>query len=90
MISLTTLILHLTYNKDVVEKILDFFKSSEKEIQQMEKSKQMDFEFRISKFEQKFANKSEKELLAIIGENQLIPEAIEASKRLLKNKKGAL
>jgi hypothetical protein len=87
LIALSILILHLVFNTDMAYSILNFFKPSNEEIQQIEKSQQGSFEYRISKFEQKFANKSENELLSIIQENQFIPEAIEASKRLLKTKK---
>ncbi|UTW67819.1 hypothetical protein KFE94_06820 [bacterium SCSIO 12643] len=89
IISLTILILHLYFNTEIIYNTINFFKPTEKEIQKIEQSKLKDFEQRILKFEKKFANKSEAELSNIIKENRLIPEAIEASKRLLDNKKGA-
>lgn len=76
--ALGLLILHLLLNKEVVIDALAFFKKNEVEIEENREKK-------VKRFVEKFASKKKNELEKIIEENFLVPEAIEAAKRLLEN-----
>jgi hypothetical protein len=77
--ALGLLIFHLALNKEVLRDTLDFFKTSETE-------KEENKERQIESFQRKFASKDKNELERIVNENFLVPEAVEAAKRLLNEK----
>ena len=76
-ISFGLLIFHLSLNKEVIIDSLEFFKKNEVEIEENREKK-------VERFVEKFASKKKSELEKIIEENFLVPEAIEAAKRLLE------
>lgn len=77
--ALGLLIFHVALNKEVLRDTLDSFKTSETE-------KEENKELQIENFERKFASKDKSELQRIVNENFLVPEAVEAARRLLKEK----
>lgn len=77
--ALGLLIFHLGLNNEVLRDTLDFFKTSETE-------KEENNERKIESFQRKFASKDKTELEKIVDENFLVPEAVEAARRLLKEK----
>lgn len=79
LIGFALLIPHLILNKDILRDFLSLFKTSEHEAQVSQEN-------RINRFEQKFADKSQKELEQIVEEKMLVPEAVDAARRLLGKK----
>ena len=82
--ALGLLIFHLILNKEPYNDFKKIFEISEETKQKNKKLKSEQFESRINIFEKKFSTKSKTELERIVDENSLIPEAIEAAKRLIK------
>jgi hypothetical protein len=78
--ALSLLIFHLIVNPDVFHRIKDFIKNNESS----KESPSDKFESTVKIFETKFQNKSTIELEKILNNNLLVPEAIEAARRLLK------
>lgn len=76
VIAMTLLISHLLLNKEIIGFILDTFKSSELRNENNQEQK-------IERFQRKFSHKTKPELEKIVNDNFLVPEAIEAAKRLL-------
>ena len=83
--ALGILIFHLLVNRDVVAS----FKSSLKSPNQTDESKIEKFEASVQRFESKFEGTSQAELRRMVAQNSLVPEAIEAAKRLLDRDKSA-
>ncbi|WP_044205421.1 hypothetical protein [Flammeovirga sp. OC4] len=77
--SLLLLIGHIKVNPSLAEKIRPILKKNEK--QQLQSN-----EFKIQFFEKKFEKNDIFELRVIVQENTLIPEAIEAAKRVIRKK----
>jgi hypothetical protein len=77
---LSLLILHLLANPDILHQIKTFVKTKDSSIE----SPSDKFESTVKLFETKFQNKSTIELEKILNNNLLVPEAIEAARRLLK------
>ena len=77
--ALFLLVTHLIFNKEIIHETQDLFKDNE--VDKVESKEAL-----INNFQKKFALKKRVELERIIEENQLIPEALEAAKRLLKEK----
>ena len=84
--SLTLLISHLLLNKDIIRVASQKLEPSQESRIKEEELKETHFEKTVSRFEGKFSAKEKDELEIIISENRLVPEAVEAAKRLLKNK----
>lgn len=80
--ALGILIFHLVLNPEVFES----FRSIIKPRKEAEESRATKFEASVKGFESRFQKKSTQELENIITENSLLPEAIEAAKRLLERK----
>ena len=81
-IGLGLLIFHLILNPEVFES----FKKILRPDPESEESKQSKFESSVTGFETRFNKKSTNELRSIVEENSLVPEAVEAAKRLLKRR----
>ncbi len=82
-IALALLFLHLMFNPELFDEIKSFIpkgSNTPKDGQVIELSEE-----RVSHFEKNFKAKSESELVRIVEENDRVPEAVEAAKRLLKN-----
>lgn len=79
LVALGLLIFHLILNKEVLNNTLELFKESEEKTNERTENK-------IKNFEEKFVEKDKNELQKIVDENDLIPEAVEAAKRLLNKK----
>lgn len=77
--SLVLLIAHLKLNKSLIGDIQSFFKKSEEEEEQSN-------EFKIQFFERKYSNIHSDELKMMINQNNLVPEAIEAARRLIEKR----
>lgn len=82
--SLGLLILHLAMNSDIISSIKLKLGTSEESIKEKEELKAEQFEASVNRFIGKFDSKQKTELERIVNENSLIPEAIEAARRLLK------
>ena len=80
--ALGILIFHLILNPEVFES----FKSVIKPKPEPEESKQAKFENSVNGFETRFSKKSTDELKNIVEQNSLVPEALEAAKRLLEQR----
>lgn len=85
MTSLGLLIFHITMNPDMISSIRLKIKPSEKSIKEKEEHEVQRFEANVNHFIEKFASKQRSELERIVNEQSLIPEAIEAARRLLNN-----
>jgi len=83
--ALSLLIFHLALNPEVFQS----FKASITPKPESEESKQAEFESSVLRFENKFEGKSCAELQRMLSQNELVPEAIEAAKRLLERDKSA-
>ena len=83
--ALGLLIFHLILNSEPFDDLKKIFKPSEETIKKNQELKLEQFEYRINSFGRKFSNKKKTELERIVEENSLIPEAVEAAKRLLKD-----
>ena len=83
--ALGLLILHLVLNPDIIPSIKTKLKPSEETLKKRDELKVAHTESMIKKFVQKFESKSQEELEGIVSKNELIPEALEAAKRLLNN-----
>ena len=81
--ALALLILHLGTNPGIISSFLNLFEPSERNLREREKVRLNQFEIMVKNFERKFEPKNKKQLEIIVQENKLIPEAIEAAKRLL-------
>ncbi len=81
--ALSLLIVHLIVNPDIVTTIKLKFKPSEQSLQNSVRVNEEKYESRVRRFEKKFESKSLVELKQLINDHQLIPEAIEAAKRLV-------
>jgi len=84
MTALGLLIFHLVLNPDITPKIKLNLEPSEKNLQKKKELKKEQFENSVNRFEGKFKSKQKKELERIVNEKTLIPEAVEAARRLLK------
>jgi len=78
--ALVILVLHFALNPDV----FSAFKSLIKPKEETEESRTNNFESAVQGFETRFRNKSTQELETIVTENSLVPEAVEAAKRILE------
>ena len=81
--ALVILILHLTFNNEVFDAFKALIKSEEKS----EESELARVESIVNGFETRFNKKNTPELESIVKQNALVPEAIEAAKRLLEKRK---
>ena len=84
LIALGLLIGHLVLNPEMLAILSKMTKPTEENIKEIEDKKANHFENRVKDFEQKFRKKTKKELEQIVAENELIPEAVEAAKRILR------
>jgi hypothetical protein len=84
MTALGLLIFHLAMNPDIISKIKLKLEPSEESLKKKEELKKKQFENSVNRFEGKFKSKQKNELERIVNENSLIPEAVEAARRLLK------
>jgi len=84
MTALGLLIFHLAMNPDIISKIKLNLEPSQESLQKKEELKKEQFENSVNRFEEKFKSKQKNELERIVNENTLIPEAVEAARRLLK------
>lgn len=82
LISLVFLISHLALNSEMFFNIIQKI-NPDKEISQELQNQY--FEERVNQFEVNFKNKSKTDLEQIIKENKLLPEAVEAARRILKD-----
>ncbi len=80
--ALSLLIFHLVLNPEVFQSFKGFIKPKP----ESEESKQSKFESAVNGFETRFSKKSTDELRNIVEQNSLVPEAIEAAKRLLERR----
>ena len=80
--ALSILILHLILNPEV----FNSFKAILKSKPESEASKKVKFESSVNGFKQRFDKKSTSELMKIVEQNKLVPEAIEAARQLLKDR----
>ena len=80
--ALGLLMLHFAFNPDVFSAFKSLFKPNE----ETEEERTNRFEQSVHRFEIKFQKKSKEQLESIVAENFLVPEAIEAAKRLLQVK----
>lgn len=84
MTALGLLIFHLAMNPDIITKIKLKLELSEESLKKNEELKKEQFENSVNRFEGKFKSKQKSELERIVNENSLIPEAVEAARRILK------
>ncbi|WP_420578050.1 hypothetical protein [Ekhidna sp.] len=80
--ALTLLILHLILNPEVFAT----FRTSFGIEPETEESKERKYELSVKGFERRFDNKSTEELTNIVEQNSLVPEAVEAAKRILERR----
>jgi len=80
--ALSLLIFHLILNQEVFQS----FKTIIKPKPESQESKQSKFESSVNGFETRFSKKSTDELRNIVEQNSLVPEAVEAAKRLLERR----
>jgi len=78
------LLFHLIMNPDIVTTIKLKLEPSQGSLEKKEKLKKEQFENRVNRFESKFKSKEKSELESIVNDNSLIPEAVEAARRLLE------
>ncbi|MEQ9426782.1 MAG: hypothetical protein RJQ09_20330 [Cyclobacteriaceae bacterium] len=79
--ALTLLTIHIMLNKEVFNSFKAFFKS----VPEAKELKNEKFEASVEGFKVRFQGKSTQELNSILTERTLVPEAIEAARRLLKD-----
>ena len=79
---LPLLILHLVLNPEVYSELYGKEKARQRRENKNNASKR-----RIERYEEQFGSKKISELEKIVNENKLLPEAVEAAKRLLELKK---
>lgn len=80
--ALSLLIFHLVLNPEVFQSFKGFIKPKP----ESEDSIQSKFESAVNSFETRFSTKSTNELQNIVEQNSLVPEAVEAAKRLLERR----
>ncbi|UXP31191.1 hypothetical protein N6H18_12615 [Reichenbachiella agarivorans] len=80
--ALSLLIFHLALNPEVFQSFKGFIKPKP----ESEESKESKFESAVNGFETRFNKKSTDELRNIVEQNSLVPEAVEAAKRLLERR----
>ncbi|KXX69951.1 hypothetical protein [Flammeovirga sp. SJP92] len=78
--SLALFIFHLSANKNLMDNFRSFHKKSEEEIVESN-------EFQIQFFEKKYNQVHSDELKLIIHQNTMVPEAIEAARRLIQKRR---
>ena len=88
LIPLGLLTSHILLNPDLVKFMLryDVESALEEDIELLESKPKPTNESLVKRFERKFSSKTKVELQDIVNENRLVPAAVEAAKRLLKNK----
>lgn len=82
--ALGLLFFHFAVNPEIISSIRQKLEPSEESIQKKEELKAEQFESSVSRFQEKFSSKQKSELERIVNENTLVPEAVEAARRLLK------
>lgn len=85
MTALGLLIFHIMMNPDLFPAIKLKGEPSEESIKKKGKLKTEQFENSVKLFEGKFKAKQKQELELIVNESTLVPEAVEAARRLLNN-----
>lgn len=77
--TLPLLILHLVLNPEIYSNLY-----GKERLKQNKENKVQASKRRVDRYEEQFKTKRKKELEAIVNENNLLPEAVEAARRLLE------
>ncbi len=80
-VALTIMFFHLMFNPDLLDEVLSYLPSRKAEKSKLEEI-QLN-EKRVEHFQNNFNSKSEAELKRIVEQNDRVPEAVEAARRIL-------